>query len=215
MDESIIYKWINKYRAYGSGVFDSKPHNSKYTKEFKQEVVEAYLTGEGSIEVIANKYNVHSDSTVMSWIKKYNNLKELKDYNPRREIYMKDCSRKTTYEERIEIVNDCLTNDKNYKGTAHKFNVSYTQVYQWVKKYENYGEEGLIDKRGKCKDEEQLSETEILQRKVKMLERLEVRMEAMNREEPEQYPIPFNSRIVKYKESLVQLKTQSATCQLG
>ena len=107
----------------------------------------------------------------MSWIKKYNNLEELKDYNPKWEIYMKDYSRKTTYEERIEIVNDCLTNDKNYKGTAHKFNVSYTQVYQWVKKYEKYGEEGLIDKRGKRKDEEQLSETEILQHKVKMLER--------------------------------------------
>lgn len=54
---------------------------------------------------------------------------------------MKDHSRKTVQEERIEIVNDCLEHDKNYKETAKLFDVSYTQVYQWVKKYQGSGEE--------------------------------------------------------------------------
>ena len=44
---------------------------------------------------------------------------------------------------------------------------------------------------------------------------MEVRTEAMSEEKPIQYPIAFNPRIVKYKESLRQLKTQSAECQLG
>ncbi|GAA6428550.1 helix-turn-helix domain-containing protein [Dielma fastidiosa] len=52
---------------------------------------------------------------------------------------MKDRSRKTTYEERIEIVNYCLEHDKNYKDAAELFNVSYTQVYQWVNKYKEDG----------------------------------------------------------------------------
>ena len=44
---------------------------------------------------------------------------------------------------------------------------------------------------------------------------MEVRTEAMSEEKPIQYPIAFNPRILKYKESLRQLKTQSAECQLG
>ena len=108
---------------------------------------------------------------MQKWIIKYNNLEELRDYNPKPEVYMQDRSRKTTYEERIEIVNYCLEHGKNYKDAAELFNVSYTQVYQWVNKYKEDGKEGLTDKRGKRKKEEQLSEIEQLQRKVKILER--------------------------------------------
>ena len=129
------------------------------------------MAGEGSIESLSVKYNIPAYSTVQNWIIKYNNLEVIKDYNPKPEVYMRERSRKTTLEERIEIVNYCLEHDRNYKETAEVFDVSYTQVYQWVNKYLDTGEAGLIDKRGKRKEEEQLSETEILQRKVKILER--------------------------------------------
>ncbi|MDQ0161113.1 helix-turn-helix domain-containing protein [Aeribacillus alveayuensis] len=59
--------------------------------------------------------------------------------------------RKTTWNERIQIVLDCLGNGKDYKKTAETYEVSYQQVYQWVKKYENGGEEALKDKRGRKK----------------------------------------------------------------
>lgn len=166
-----VRRWVNQYQELGSSIFHKKAHNKKYTKEFKQEVVEAYLAGEGTPEHLANKYNIPSKSTVQKWIIKYNNLEELRDYNPKPEVYMKDRSRKTTYEERIEIVNYCLEHGKNYKDAAELFNVSYTQVYQWVNKNKEDGKEGLKDKRGKRKKEEQLSELEQLQRKVKILER--------------------------------------------
>ena len=166
-----IRRWINQYREHGTIVFQQKAHNRRYTKEFKQEVVEAYLRGEGTPEHLSLKYNIPACSTVQKWIIKYNNLEVLKDYNPKPEVYMRDRNRKTTLEERIEIVNYCLAHDKNYKEAAELFDVSYTQVYQWVNKYLDTGEEGLTDKRGRRKTEEQLSETEILQRKVKILER--------------------------------------------
>lgn len=165
-----IRTWIHKYQEYGSNIFQRKTHNKKYTKELKQEVVEAYLRGEGTPGYLSIKYNIHAYSTVRSWIMKYNNLEELKDYNPKPEVYMSERSRKTTYEERIEIVNYCLEHNKNYKETAEYFDISYTQVYQWVKKHLESGDSGLIDRRGKRKEENQLSETEILQRKVKLLE---------------------------------------------
>ena len=52
-------------------------------------------------------------------------------------------ARKTTFEERIEIVNYCLENSKDFKGTADKYNVPYSLVYQWVKRYESDGEIAL------------------------------------------------------------------------
>ena len=58
-------------------------------------------------------------------------------------------TRKTAYEERLEIVQDCLANDKNYGATAKKYECSYQQVRNWVKRYENMGSAGLEDRRGK------------------------------------------------------------------
>lgn len=81
---------------------------------------------------------------------------KLKDYNPKQEVYMASARRKTTIEERKEIVFYCINNNKDYKGTAEKYNVSYSQVYSWVKKYNSIGEEGLTDKRGRHKNDEEV-----------------------------------------------------------
>lgn len=44
--------------------------------------------------------------------------------------------KKTTKEERREIVAYCLEHGKNYKETAERYEVSYNQIYQWVRHYE-------------------------------------------------------------------------------
>ncbi|MED0717550.1 helix-turn-helix domain-containing protein [Aeribacillus composti] len=74
--------------------------------------------------------------------------------------------RKTTWNERIQIVLDCLGNGKDYKKTAETYEVSYQQVYQWVKKYENGKEEALKDKRGRKKEEAELSPIAYLFRSI-------------------------------------------------
>ena len=58
-------------------------------------------------------------------------------------------ARSTTYEERLEIVKDCLANDKNYGTMALKYQCSYQQVRNWVKQYEGMGSAGLEDRRGR------------------------------------------------------------------
>ena len=171
VDDRTIRSWVKTYKAKGARAFDIKLHNAAYTKEFKQQVVEAYLNGEGSMEDLAIRYDIHSRETLRRWIMKYNNLEVLKDYDPKPEVYMKDRSRNTTLDERIEIVKYCLEHETNYKKTAEVFDVSYTQVYQWVKKYQSLGDDGLVDRRGQHKSEDQLSDIEILERKVKFLER--------------------------------------------
>jgi len=142
-----IRRWAYKYKKNGKTVFSIPEHNRSYTKEFKQKVVYEYLAGESSQEELALKYNI-SCSIVASWIMRYNNGIENKDYNPRHEVYAMK-SRKTTAEERLEIVQYAIANNNDYKGAASKFSVPYANVYQWVTKYNKFGEDGLFDRRGK------------------------------------------------------------------
>ena len=64
-----------------------------------------------------------------------------------------------------------MKHNKDYKATAAHFNGKYAQIYQWVRKYELYGEEGLNDKRGRRKPSEELTELEKAQRRISQLER--------------------------------------------
>ena len=73
-------------------------------------------------------------------------------------------SRTTTKEERIRIVRECIANGCNYGESAIRHNVSYQQVYGWVKRFKEDGEAGLEDRRGKRKaSQEPRSEVEKLQ----------------------------------------------------
>ena len=85
---------------------------------------------------------------------------------------MAGAKRTTTIEERIEIVKYCMDHNRDYKGTAAYFSVSYSQVYSWVKKYIAQGEEGLADKRGCRKSDDELDEVERLKRENARLMRL-------------------------------------------
>jgi transposase-like protein len=165
-----IRKWVKLYEAYGSEAFMEKPRNKAYSKTIKEAAVQAYLSGQASFENIAFKYGLTSESILINWVKKYNRHEELEDYNPKGDVYMKQ-GRKTTLDERLEIVKYCIEKNEDYKGTAALYDVSYAQVYQWVKQYRQYGEEGLFDRRGKARVESKLSEVEKLERKVKQLER--------------------------------------------
>lgn len=166
-----IDDWVGKYQTNGPASLMSKQKNSSYTKEFKINAVEEYLSGKGSIETICNKYQIPSSSTLRKWITKYNDLKELKDYIPKPEVYTKMANRKkTTQEEREEIVKYCIEHNNDYKNAASVYDVSYSQVYSWVRKYNEKGTDGLTDKRGKHKEESELTEVEKLQRQNKILE---------------------------------------------
>jgi transposase-like protein len=168
--ENRIRLWANRYSVHGVSCFEEKKYNQSYSREFKEKIVKEYLNGEGSIDNLTAKYNLPSDSILCSWIKKYNSHIELKDYDPKPEIYMAE-KLKTTLEERIEIVKYCLEHNRDIKGTAAHYGCKYAQLYQWVTKYEKFGEEGLIDKRGKRKNEEELSELEKAKRRIAQLER--------------------------------------------
>ena len=79
-------------------------------------------------------------------------------------------ARSTTQEERLQIVKECLESGKNYGEMALKYNVSYQQVRTWTLKFEELGEAGLEDRRGKRKkDQEPRTELEAAQIEIERL----------------------------------------------
>ena len=169
-----LQEWDAKFRIYGIDAFITQAGNTSYSSDFKMMCVEAVLSGEGSVDDIVAKYNVSSREVLRNWIKLYNTNKELKDYDPKREVDMADARRKTTLEERKEIVEYCIAHNRDYKGASSKYGVSYSQIYSWVKKYEALGADGLTDKRGHRKTNEEVDELESLRREnLRLTRRLE------------------------------------------
>ena len=163
--------WARKYQEHGPSCFARSSGNAQYSREFKIQCVKFVLTGKGTVDDAVAKFNISSSAPLRNWIKKYNANMELKDYDPKREVYMAEAKRKTTLSERTEITEYCIEHDKDYKGTAALYDVSYSQVYSWVQKYEKKGADGLTDKRGHHKSGEEVDELERLRRENLRLQR--------------------------------------------
>ena len=165
-----IQDWATIYKKHGILGLSKKTKNRSYSTEFKMELVKKYISGEASSVDLAHQYDI-SSGLLRNWIRRYNANIELKDYNPKQEVYMAKARRKTTIDERKEIVNYCIEHNRNYKETAVLYNVSYSQVYSWMKKYDSDGEEGLVDKRGHHKIDDEVDELERLRRENMRLKR--------------------------------------------
>ena len=171
-------QWVNNYEAMGADAFMTC-HNKHYSKAEKEQAVAAYLADEGSHMDICKKYKIHSTTQLRRWIKKYNGHEELKASGTGGLTIMTK-GRKTSFEERIEIVEYCIAHDHNYTVTAEKYEISYQQARNYTVKYEDGGVDALQDRRGKRKSEVMMSELERLRAEVKLLkaEKKRAEMEA-------------------------------------
>ena len=144
--------------------------NKRYSEGLRIEAVEAYLRGEGSQREICKKFEILNKRQLHNWILWYNGHREMKRKNTAKgEIYMTK-GRKTTQEERTEIVAFCIEHGKDYGLTVETYKVSYQQIYMWVRKYEEKGVKGLTDRRGKAKPEDELTEEDRLRQENKILQ---------------------------------------------
>ena len=112
----------------------SRQRNNKYSVELKLQAVQEYLRGGGSYETLKEKYKLRSSTQLKNWVMWYNGHKEFKERTGAgTEVYMTK-GRKTTLEERIEIVGYCIEHGKDYLATIEKYGISYQQIYSWVRK---------------------------------------------------------------------------------
>jgi len=180
IDRTSIRSWIIKYEAEGSLGLTQAEKNRVYSEELKLQAVLEYLGGEGSLREICKKYKIRSKRQLIDWIKVYNsgrNFKRKTSGGSR----MKN-TRKTTQEERVRIAKECIENGDNYGEIAIKYQVSYQNVYSWVKKYRELGEAGLEDRRGqRTAQQEPRTEEERLRIEVAQLKH-ELYMTKMERD---------------------------------
>lgn len=165
-----LNNWIRKYELNGyDGLIESNTWKY-YSEELKRKAVQSVLSERYSLEKAKEIYNISSNSVLKRWIDKYTGNDKIKSTSKGNNSIMTTPGRKTTFKERVEIVQFALVHDKDYLKAIDKYQVSYQQIYSWVKKYEISGPAALQDKRGRTKIVEELTEVEKLNLRIKELE---------------------------------------------
>lgn len=165
-----VTDWIRKYKTDGLDGLRKSNTWRTYAEELKNAAVHDVLFGHCSLEATTKKYHISSTSVLRKWISKYNSEIELKPTHKGRGLSQMNKGRKTTFEERIEIAQYTIANDLDYQKAIEKYDVSYQQVYAWVRKYQEGSEMALKDNRGRNKPVEELDEHERLKLRIKELE---------------------------------------------
>lgn len=187
---SVINRWYLSYKEHGCSIFDESNSNSSYSKDFKLQVINEYISGKYSSLDLSTKYNI-SNGLICNWIKKWYNGIEIKDYDPKGDVYTMK-SRKTTFEERLEIVKWVIEHNMSYKDAADKYSITYALVYKWTRDYIGKGPDALeYQKRGrKLKseiDESSLTEVERLKIELEkertIRKRRELELEVLKKKE--------------------------------
>lgn len=159
--------WIRKYKSMGADAF-TQDGNRHYSKELKEQAVTDYLAGRGSLQDICKNYRIMSATQLRRWIMKYNGHEKL-DASGTGGVIIMTKGRKTSFDERVEIVQYCIAHDHNYAETAVKHSISYQQARSYTIKYEACGVEALRDRRGRTKALGEMSELEKLRAENRIL----------------------------------------------
>ncbi|QFR66377.1 helix-turn-helix domain-containing protein [Furfurilactobacillus rossiae] len=166
-----LKKWLGLEQLEDFKALEPSHEWKRYSQDTKNAAVHDRLVNGLSQLDIVKKYQISSTSVLRRWVNQYTNGKEIKATSKGQTTHMKQ-GRTTSYQERIEIAQYALAHEKDYHTTANHFNVSYQQVYTWVRKYEKDGINALQDRRGKRlnREPEELSEKERLELRIKELE---------------------------------------------
>ena len=167
--KSTVLSWRLLYKYQGIDGLRSDHHNHSYSREFKLALIQQYQESTDSLRVFAVKHGLKSDKQLSDWIIQYNESK-LKAYTPRKRDSIMP-GRKTTFEERLSIIEDLIKNDVNYSWAVDKYHVSYQQVYGWYQKYRKSGNDpqSLRDRRGKAKPKAEWTELDKLRAENRLL----------------------------------------------
>lgn len=188
--KEVVRRWYLKYKEHGSDALKTSNKQRLYSKKFKLSVIEGYISGKHSQSYLAAKYDI-TTGLVSNWVNKWYNGIKIKGYDTKGDVYtMKP--RKTTFEERLDIVKWVIANDDDYKGAAEKYSISYARIYKWTKTYINKGTEALKSKKRGPKsrsdvDEGSLSEIEKLklelEKEKSLRKRSEFELEVLKKKE--------------------------------
>ena len=123
INQGSLKDWKRLYETFGWSGLKTGSKTTRYSKETKEAAVRDYLSHEFTFPEILKKYQIRSGTQLKKWIKKYNGCEVLKSSGTGGNNIM-TTGRKTTFDERIEIVQYCIAHDHNYAETAEEYQVS-------------------------------------------------------------------------------------------
>jgi transposase-like protein len=168
IDKKALERWSKRYQRDGLEGLEEAKKNNHYSKDLKLAVVFAYLNGEGTFTELADRYGLRNSTQAKVWVAKYNEDKPLTASPSRKQV--PTMPKKTTFEERIEVVEYVVKHKHSYAEAAEHFQVSYQQARSWVLKAKNGGYEALVDNRGHHKDESELTDLDKANLRIRQLE---------------------------------------------
>lgn len=113
---------------------------SKYSCEFKKEIVMAYINGEGGYGYLVNKYGVKSSTNIVKWVKAY---KEFGDDG----LIRSRQNKKYTFEFKLSVVELYLTTEISYQELAIQVDMNNPPlITKWVNDYRIAGPDALREK---------------------------------------------------------------------
>ena len=169
ISDHTIRTWELIYKYQGIHGLEPTHSNNTYSREYKASLVEEYQKSDEKLEEFAIRHGLRGRTQLSQWIMGYNES-ILEDHRSgKRDSGMK--GRKTTFDERLEIIEQLIRHDVDYNWAAEHYNVSYNQVYGWYRKYTGSGNnpESLRDRRGKAKPESEFTELDRVKMENKLL----------------------------------------------
>ena len=109
---------------------------AKFSYEDKKEIIRLYNEEHYGCKTIAKKYNVNY-TTILRIVRKY---------LLHGEASLKKCkNRKFTAEIKLEVIHRAM-NGESKKSLGIEYMIQEAQIISWLKNYEEFGYNGLIDK---------------------------------------------------------------------
>lgn len=110
---------------------------SKYSFEFKKQVVNAYLNGEGGYTYLANKFDIPSDNKVKLWVDNYNAFGDEGLKRSRKKDFY-------SFEKKLSIVELYLSSEISYQDLALQEGITNpSMITNWVSRFRAAGPDAL------------------------------------------------------------------------
>ena len=110
---------------------------SKYSFEFKKQVVNAYLNGEGGYIYLANKFGIPSNNKVKLWVDNYNAFGDEGLKRSRKKDFY-------SFEKKLSIVELYLSSEISYQDLALQEGITNPSlITNWVSRFRAAGPDAL------------------------------------------------------------------------
>ena len=110
---------------------------SKYSFEFKKQVVLEYLNGEGGTHYLSNKYGLGSNSQLRKWISNYKEFGDEGLMRSRKQISY-------SFERKLSVVELYLSSELSYQELALQEGIlNPSQIVKWVNDFRIAGPDAL------------------------------------------------------------------------